>query len=344
MAKHQTIPAAEVALFCEQVAMLLQAGIPLHDGIETLHEAYGGAFDTLSQTVLETGSLSQAAEKSGLFPRYCVSMLHIAEQTGNLEGVLNALAVYYRREEKLRASAKSAFLYPAVLVVLMAVVIGVLVVQVLPIFNEVLRGLGADLTPGAAAMMELGLQSGNVLLWVVGILLALLIALAVWVRCGGGQRLLSAASRALPLFQKLRRHMVAERFAGVVSMMLSSGYPIGNALHMAADIAPDKEASAVVARCASLVEEGHGFGEALEKLHIFDPLEEKMLRTAGVAGQTDRVLADLAVRYEERLDESIGMAVSLIEPILVAVMTLAIGGVLLSVMLPLLSILSAIGG
>ena len=139
--KNRRIPAKETAIFCSQVAMLLKAGIPLHEGIASLGEGAdagaGARFDKLIQILEESGSLYEAVRASDLFPAYMVNMVHIGEAVGHLDAVMESLGRYYEREDALHEAVRSAVRYPLVMIVMMAVVMGVLMTRVLPVFNEV---------------------------------------------------------------------------------------------------------------------------------------------------------------------------------------------------------------
>lgn len=347
--KGACLPPEETALFCGQVAMLLEAGIPLHDGLRTLCETYQESgfyphFQTLYQTVTETGSLYEAVHAAGLFPEYMTEMVRIGEKSGKLDLVMQALAAYYERESALRCSIKSAVLYPAVLTGMMAVVIAVLVIKVLPVFERVFRSLGADLGASASGTMVVGSTIGTVVLVIVGILLLAVLAAVFLSRTPHREGVLLFLCRVFPFFAGIRKKIAAERFSEVIAMLLAGGYPVEEALQFAQTLMPDPASAEQVKACVRQMETGASFASAVEAAGIYEPLHNKMLTTGAASGQMDRVLSQLSDIYAERADEGIAKAVSLIEPAMVTVLSVVIGGILLSMMLPLLSILSAIGG
>ena len=151
---QKTLPPDETALFCEQVAMVLKAGIPLSDGMETLARSYadscyGARFEQICAALEKRGTLSDALSEADIFPDYLVAMTRIGERSGKLDEVMASLANYYQWEAQIKSSVKNAILYPSVLVMMLAVVIAILVISVIPVFQRVFDSLG--LSAGSAA-------------------------------------------------------------------------------------------------------------------------------------------------------------------------------------------------
>ena len=136
------LPAGEISMFCEQVALILGSGVSLYDGIEALCDnykgtAYGASFEAIDRAVKQTGSLHAALQETRVFPPYVLQMAKIGEQTGKLDEIMSSLSAYYAREQRIRRSVQNAVVYPICLIIMMAVVIVVLVSKVLPIFQQV---------------------------------------------------------------------------------------------------------------------------------------------------------------------------------------------------------------
>lgn len=342
--KRPGMTPAEISLFCQQVELLLQAGIPLYDGMRSLAENYreGALSEAMAQMahrVEESGSLYEGVKESALLPDYARAMIRLGERTGELEHVCHGLAAYYEREEQIRRAVRNAVTYPLVLVVMMACVIAVLLLRVLPIFRRVLGELGA--TAQGSLWMQVGMGLGYGVLAVLGVLLVGVLGLCLCYRLRR-DRAERVIGRLFPPLRRLRAMLTAARFAGVMEMMLRSGFPLEESLELLEDVFPDGESRQKVARCRTALGEGVPFPEAVESSGIFAPLYGQMIRLGFAAGRTDAVMARLSQVYEADMDEQIGHLVSLIEPTLVTVLSLIIGAILLSVMLPLASILTTI--
>ena len=338
----------ETSMFCEQVALILKSGIPMYDGIETLCENYSDTrycdtFATINQAVKETGNLHEAVERAGLFPPYMVQMVKIGEAAGKLDDVMGALAEYYAREAKIRSSIKSAIIYPVVLVLMMAVVIGVLVSQVLPIFDRVFRNLGSEMDASMTAIMNFGMVAGRVVLIIIAVLLVLLLVGFILYRTGHQEKMMRLVRRFFPPVRRVMEKTSAGRFASVLSMMMTAGFPIGEAIDLTPNVVTDERTRERVLGISNAVKDkGEELPKAIADAQIFEPIYNKMIQVGYYAGQMDRVMERLAEIYEEEIDDGIRRLVGLIEPTLVAVLAIIIGGILLAVMLPLASIMSSI--
>ena len=157
----RSITSSELSSFCSQVALILSAGLPLYDGMETLAETtrgseYADLYESASKGVNETGSLYQALKADDRWPTYLVEMAGIGEQTGQLESVMNGLAEYYGREDRIRSSVVSAITYPLVLGVMLVLIIMIMLWKVLPVFQRVLNSMGMDMSRSGSSLMSLG--------------------------------------------------------------------------------------------------------------------------------------------------------------------------------------------
>lgn len=340
------IPAKETALFCTQAGLLLKAGIPLGDGLASLTEEGTGAgrelLRRIADTARETGSLYEAVRQAGVFPSYMVHMIRIGETAGKLEEVLDSLSLYYEREARLRGAVRSAVLYPLILILLMAAVIAVLVVAVMPIFSSVLADLGAEASANTG-MVSTGVVIGRCALVVVAVLLALLVAMLLLSLSAKGRQALMSLSSRLPILRRLYRQIASSRFASVMSMLLSSGYDLGEALELAEEVVADPTVRNKIRLCRDKVSRGKAFSAALLELGLFSGLYARLIQTGEKTGRLDDVMKNMAAQYETDVEESLSGVVALIEPTLVILLSVIIGSILLSVMLPLIGILSAIG-
>lgn len=336
----------ETAIFCEQIALILDSGIPLHDGIEALagnyrNSAYAAYFNGMYERMNASGSFYEAVRDAGLFEPYLVSMVRIGEAAGKLDAVMKALADYYDGQSKTSRMIKNAVLYPAALILMMAVVVAVLVIQVLPVFDQVFQSLGSDLSAAGGGFMRFGMVAGRAVLVLAGVLLAAVLVGLILSKTAARAPFYRFLARVFPPVARVRKKIVAQRFAAVISMMLSSGYPLEQGLELAADITGDGPAREKIIQIRRQMGE-KSFAEAVREAGLFDEIHNKMIAVGQMSGQTDSVMRRLAALYEEELAQSVSYLVSLIEPTLVAFVSVMVGAILLSVMLPLLGIMSSI--
>lgn len=347
-ARRKILPAIETAAFCRQTAMILKSGIFLYDGMEVLclsyqDTPYGAMFEKIFSGVRDGGTLYEGVVSAGIFPEYMVQMVRAGEMTGNLDEVLERLADYYEKEDRLQSTVRSAVVYPLVLVGMLAVVIGILVVQVLPVFSQVFRSLGVGMAGASGTALSVGVVVGKVMLVLVAVLFAAAIALFLLWKLGGRQKVLKLAQKVSPSMRALMKKQSAQRFAQVISMVLASGYSLEKALELLPELMSDEETAEKANRCRELMRDSGDFARAVEELGIFDPIQERMIRVGAETGRTDQVLSTVAELYEQEVTDGIQTMAARIEPALVAVLTVIIGGILLSVMLPLAGILTTLG-
>ena len=345
--RQNTIAPEETSIFCEQVGLILSSGMPLHDGIEALSESYASTkdseyFKALSKHVTESGSLADALEAAQMFPEYMIQMTRIGETTGKLESVMNGLSEYYLRESKVRRAVINAVTYPLVLMVMMACVIGVLIGNVMPIFEQALGSMGMNAGDTANALMRFGMNLGKGVLGIVGLLMVLILVVWLLLKTKLRGKIIEIASRMFPPVSRLFKRMSAARFASVMSMMMASGFPMDDSLKMLPSVLSDEDTRAKVDVMAKKMEEGTSFPDALNQSRIFDELHSRMISMGFLAGQSDVVMHKVATIYDEEVDEGIARLISIIEPSLVALLSVVIGAILLSVMMPMANIISSI--
>ncbi len=346
--RRKTLPPDETALFCEQVAMVLKAGIPLYDGMETLARSYedsryGARFLQIRDALNKHGALSEALEEAGIFPEYLCAMVRIGERAGKLDDVMGALAGYYQWESEIKASVKNAILYPTVLVMMLAVVIAILVVSVLPVFQRVFDSLGVALGSPASAAMRIGVGVGKGMLVLVALFAVLLIVIGILLKTSRRESVLTTLSKFIPPVRRADARLSAARYASALSMMLAAGYPVEDAVSLAPTVIANPRHRKKAEESSETVKNGASFADAIEQSGLFDAMHEKMIRFGAAAGKLDSVMEKIGRIYMDDADDAIHGVIAMLEPTLVAVLSVVIGGILLSVMLPLLSVLSAIG-
>ncbi|XCP85598.1 type II secretion system F family protein [Roseburia hominis] len=336
---------SEVASFCSQMAMILRAGISSLEGIAIMKEEATLPEDqkiltTIYDSLLETGLLTDALEASGVFPAYFLQMCHIGEQTGQLDKVMTSLSAFYEREAGIAASMRSAVTYPMVMLTMMLIVISVLLSRVLPIFQQVFNQLGAEMSWASRRLMALGNVLNRYGIVFILVILVLAVLVLYLTRSQKGQAYLITVSDRLPFSRKFSDLTASCRFAGGMSLLLSSGFSPEESINMAGKLSDGPRFQQKLKECLEKLESGEPLSDALIKSGIFTGIYGRMVLVAQKTGTLDEVMQDIAGRYEEELDGRLAGAMAVLEPTLVAILSVITGIILLSVMLPLLGILS----
>ncbi len=346
--KKTAMTSEELSSFCDQVALMLESGMTLREGIEMLAEdeekenAQNHPYRDLLDIVEESGSLYEAMKaEEDKWPKYMLEMVGIGEETGRLEDIMVNLSAYYQREGRIRSAAVSAVTYPLVLGVMLVVIIGILLWRVLPVFRRVLESLGAGGNGAGSGLMQAGAVVGWVVLALIGLMVIAAVTILILLKTDKREQVLRWLKTVFRPAGKVSAKLSSARVAGILELMLSSGFPMENALEMAPAALTDQEAIGKVNLIRDHMQEGETFSEALAKSGLFADFHNRMLKVGAVSGHEPQVMAKIAEIYEEQVEDDLGRLISIIEPALVALLCVVIGAVLLSVMLPMAGVLSS---
>lgn len=344
----KTLNNEELISFCSQMSMILHAGISSIEGLaimkEDLPEGDGKKIlEDLYGQMEQTGNLSESMKATKVFPDYVCSMTEIGEQTGRLDEVMEGLVTHYESEKDLSETIKSALVYPAVMLGMLTVVILILVIKVMPVFQRVLQQLGGGLTGVSAGIFHAGtLLSRYSIIFVV--LLAVLAAGMAYIGLTEkGKNELRKWMENSRLTRKLSEKIACSRVAEGLSLCMFSGLDLDQSLEMTEKLIMHSEMKQKIGKCRELMLEGTDFDQALTQSKIFPGLYGKMISVGIRTGATDQVMGKIAGEYKTEIEETIQQKVAVIEPTLVAVLALIVGLILISVMLPLMSIMSNLG-
>lgn len=331
---------SEIAAFCDQLSMVVSAGIPIYEGVSILLE---DAPDDETRAVLESiyrpleagGTFHQALTESGYFPKYVLDMIEIGELSGKLEEVLSSLSHYYEREESIRNGIRNAVTYPLLMIVMMLAVIIVLIAKVLPVFNQIYTELGSSLTGFAAVMMNISTLLNRYMLYILIFVAVLMAALFIFTKLGAGRRLIQKGA--------LAGATASGRFANCMYLALSSGLDTDQGMALAEQLVDNPYMESRIRKCRDLVASGKAFAEAILTSEIFSKVYASMITIGFKTGSLDEVMSKISKEYENDIDYRIGKFISVLEPTLVIIMSVFIGLILVSFLMPLIGIMSSIG-
>lgn len=342
---------SEVAVFCEQSGMILESGLSMLEGIsimegdvEPQNVQYKKMYEDMRSCLEETGILHEALTKTGLFPSYVIQMTKIGEETGNLDVVMKGLAAYYEREENTMQDIKSAISYPLMILCMLLAIMLVMIVKVMPVFNQVYEQLGSQITgPGAVL-----LKFGEVLkqYWAIPAVIVCILAGASWwlLKTTKGNEALRRLTGRFFSSKSIVKRLNSARVSSAFAMALQSGMDYGRSFDMAASLLEeDEETKQKLVDCKEKMFEGESFSKVIKETGIYSPLQSRMIMIAERTGEADQALSKIALQIDDEVTAEIQNFVSIIEPTLVIVLSVLVGGMLLSVMMPLMGILSVIG-
>ena len=337
-----------LGVFCRCLGQMYHAGIGAGDAFALMAEDAASAADRelLQEMVrLADGGLSAARifHKTEAFPPYLCSLMLVGERVGRSEDTLNALADYYDRRAALERQVKHTLLYPLMLLAVLLAVIFVLLVWVLPVFDEVYARLGSGLTGVAGGLLSLGVLLRRCMP-VLGVLAALLVCFAVAVSAAPALRERGlAAWRAVCGGRGVGRQIGTARFLQALAMGVCGGLTEREAAALAAELAGSRAMQERCAACLNLLDGGANLSAALRETELLSAAQCRLLETGTRAGNGAQVLEQIACKAMEESEDALERVAGRIEPAVVMVMSLLVGAILLSVMLPLMHIMTAIG-
>lgn len=338
-----------LSFFCMELSLLLHAGVGAGEGLRLLAEEVqddeARSLLTGMAEQLEQGiPLAEAIRNSGRFPEHVAGLVDVGERSGHLEEALQSLARNCEERSRMERQIRSALLYPAILLLMMLGVIVILLTQVLPVFDEVYASLGGQLTGVAGGLLALG-QGLDRAMPVLCVLLALAAAFLAAFAVSGQFRenVLAAWGRRMGNCG-VSRSLHTARFAQALAMGLSSGLPVEDAMSLAMALQRSSSpAQAPCANCRSLLEKGTGLADALRQAGLLPSASCRMLALGLRSGNGDTVMEEIARRLSREAEDELEAKIGYVEPALVIVTSVLAGAILLSVTLPLMHIMSAIG-
>jgi type IV pilus assembly protein PilC len=285
---------------------------------------------------MELGAtLHSALKDTGYFPKYMINMIQLGEETGRLEEVLNSLSKYYDREDEIASGIKSAVAYPLVLSAVMIAVIVVMIAKVLPVFSQIYAELGSELTGTAAVLMKLSEYINRYLLIIIAVMLFAALVLFIFFKTRFGKKFLMKTALSMSI--------ASSRFANCMALALSSGLDTDQGLMLAEQLVDNPYMASRIKKCRDLTASGRGFAEAVLTSGIFSKIYTSMITIGFRTGSMDEVMHQISEEYEEETDKQIAKFISVLEPTLVIILSIFIGLILISFLLPLIGIMSSIG-
>lgn len=337
---------SEKYMFCNQMAMILESGFSLNQGVTMVYEEMDdknikGVLQEVAKYLDEQVSFSEAIDLTKAFDDYMVNLVKVGETSGNLDDVMQSLSEYYARIDDITNKLKQALTYPIILIIMMVVVVGIIVFKVLPIFKDVLNGLGSDLSSYANSFMEFGQIFSLICFAVLLVLVIVIIAGYLYQRITHVNVLSNVVQKSF-LTRKLSRALNKAQITYALSLFISSGYDLQEAMKFVPKLVDDKQLRANLEKCNEDIINGDSFVEVIKKYQIYQGMQLNMIQVGFKTGQVDIIMKQLSNSFQEEVSRAIDQFLNIIEPTIVTLLSLVVGIVLMSVMLPLISIMSSL--
>ena len=335
----------EKAQFCEQMSLVLDGGISVADGLEAMlgqieDAEYKKALTHVKEDMESGKTFSEALKETNLYDSYFIHMVEVGENSGYLDKVFKEMSLYYRRMDDTFHKVKDALTYPSILVTMMLVVIIVLLWKILPIFRSVLNNMGIQLSSVSSTLFDIGRNFAIISLVVLVVLFAIVMFIFMNLKVSG--KSFTTVLEKFPFTNKLSYNLAVVQFAYALSLLMDSGYAQEKALEMCIEMCENKQLKDKITTILTRLNTGDTLKDCLLESHIFKETYNRLLVIGLQSGHFETTLARIAQAYEEEIDYSINKILDTIEPSLVALLSLIVGVILLSVMLPLTGIMASL--
>jgi type IV pilus assembly protein PilC len=343
------VPPQLIAVFTRQFSVMIDAGLPLVQCLEILgnqqeNKTFKRSLIQIRQDVESGASLADAMRKHPkIFNDLYTNMVAAGEAGGILDTILQRLATYIEKAVKLNSQVKSAMIYPVAVISIAVVVVAIILWKVIPVFASLFESLGAELPLPTRVVIALSNFIAD-FWWLIGILLAGgAYAIRRYYRTYKGKRVIDGIMLKLPVLGILLRKIAVARFCRTLATLTSSGVPILDGLQITARTAGNSVVEDAIMATRKSVEEGKTISEPLGDTEVFPPMVVQMIAVGEQTGALDTMLTKIADFYEDEVDIAVAGLMKLLEPLLIAFLGVAIGGIVIAMYMPMFSLIGQIG-
>jgi type IV pilus assembly protein PilC len=336
-----SVKTRDIVIFTRQFATMIDAGLPIVQCLDILQaqatvKPLRRAIQQIKDDVEAGSSFNEALRKHPkLFDELYINMVAAGEVGGILDNIMNRLAVYMEKAARLRAKIKGAMIYPASIVTVAVAVTAILLIYVIPVFAELFSSFGQALPAPTQFVINLSNFTVKFFPYIAAVFVLLGIA-TVWLyRTDQGKLAIDGFLLRLPIFGDLIRKSAVARFTRTLGTLVASGVPILDALAITARTAGNRVVEKAVLATRVSISEGKTIAEPLTQSKVFPPMVCQMIAVGETTGALDSMLGKIADFYEEEVDNAIANLTALMEPIVIVFLGVVIGGLVISMYLPI---------
>jgi len=342
------VPPQLIAIFTRQFSVMIDAGLPLVQCLEILasqqeNKAFKRGLIQIRQDVESGSSLADAMRKHPkIFNDLFTNMVAAGEAGGILDTILQRLAQYIEKSVKLNGQVKSAMIYPVAVISIAVIVVMVILWKVIPVFASLFKGLGAELP--MPTRIVIGMSNAIADYWWLmgGVGFALFYSIKRYRATVKGRRVTDAIMLKMPIVGLLLRKIAVARFCRTLATLTSSGVPILDGLMITAKTSGNSIVEDAIMATRKSVEEGKTISEPLADTDVFPSMVVQMIAVGEQTGALDTMLSKIADFYEEEVDTAVAGLMKLLEPVLIAFLGVAIGGIVIAMYMPMFALIGQV--
>jgi type IV pilus assembly protein PilC len=339
----------DLVIFTRQFSTMIDAGLPLVQGLNILAEqmenkTFKGMLKQITKDVEGGSTLADALNKHPkVFDGLFVNLVAAGEVGGILDTILQRLAAYIEKAEKLKSKVKGALVYPVAVLIIGVLVMAVIMVFVIPVFQEMFSSLGQGLPALTQLVIDISnFTKGNIHFMIGGLIVAIW-GFRRYRATKSGKRVIDRLMLKMPIFGELIRKVSVARFTRTLGTMISSGVPILDALEITAKTSGNAIVEEVIYDARTSIAEGQTIADPLSESDIFPGMVTQMISVGESTGALDAMLEKIANFYDDEVDVTVSALTALMEPLMMMLLAGALGPIIIAMYLPIFSMASALG-
>lgn len=338
----------DLAVFCRQFHIMIDSGMDILECIDILksqtkNKTLNAALNKIYEDIQKGYTISQAMEKhQKVFPTMLVNMIEAGELSGSLSIILDRVAIYFEKENKLQNKIKSAMIYPMILIIVSIIVVTFMVVIVFPSFINMFDISNTLLPLNTRILLSISKYLKNNYFKFITINITIINLLLLFKKTVRGQYFFDNLKIKIPGIKTINIKIITARFARTLSVLISSGIPLLDSLEIVSRVLKNIVVEDKLLEASNKIKMGTPLSVGMKKTKIFSNMVHSMLKVGEESGSLDEILIKVADFYDEEVEESIQRMITLIEPILIIIMALIIGFIVMAIALPIFDIIQTI--
>lgn len=340
--------ARDLSVFCRQFASITRAGVTIIEALRMLAEATENkkmkkALMNVRADVEKGETFADSlAKHPGVFPELLIQMARAGESSGSLETSMERMAVQFEKSAKTKALVKKAMIYPIVVMIVAIAVVIVMLVVVIPSYTEMFDQLGAELPGITLAVIAMSDFVKNYWFIIIPVVIAVVFALKAYAKTYSGKHLFGKLQLKIPAVKNLIVKNASAMMARTLSTLLTAGVPLNEAVGIVADTMTNIWFKEALQEATEQIMIGVPLSQPLQNCGLFPPMVYYMIRIGEEAGSTEEMLNKLADYYEEEVELAVQSLMAAMEPMIIIVLAVVVGGLIAAVMAPMMTMYEAL--
>lgn len=338
----------DLVIFTRQLATMMAAGLSLLRsfrilGEQTSNKKLRKAVQEIRDDIESGSTLWEAVGKhKKIFSPVYISMIRAGELGGVMEGVLERLAEHLEREQEISSKVKSASIYPAIISVFAVLVVFFIITFVMPTFVNMFQSAGAELPWPTQMLLNVSNALRSSWMIIFPLIIIMIFLLHRLLKTSAGQFFWHRLILRLPIIGKTVSRIVVARFARTMGTLVKSGIPVLQAMEVVEDVVGNLVVSSAIRKARSSIREGDSITRPLQETNVFEPMVTQMIAVGEETGSLDNMLIRMSDYYEKEVMYSIDALMAVLEPMLILVVALLVGGIIVATLLPIFDLMNMV--